>query len=206
MSNATAFLKVDGTWRQQGASFVRINNQWRTIATMFVKINGTWRSGGLGGEPGKPILQYVGPGSFQILGYDPNLDYQATLITGSGSANLNTSTGVYALTEPNARFSVSAAYAPGAPRSALSFMERKAAVLVVVEFTQFFNPCGDCRTDVDPNSWTCGCVGADAGGGQWGVCICRGPGFSFYEDFSGQGYIWSGADYTNGQGEWYKIS
>lgn len=40
-----------------------------------------------------------------------------------------------------------------------------------------YNPCGNCRTDVNPHTWGCGCGSpcGDSGGGQWGDCVCRGP-------------------------------
>lgn len=48
-----------------------------------------------------------------------------------------------------------------------------------VPYQSCYNPCGNCRTDVTPHSWTCGCGSPcnDDGGGQWGDCICHGPGY-----------------------------
>lgn len=152
--------------------------------------------------PVKPTLTYAGSGTsnngkFTIDNYDATYIYT---VTGSGSVSGNTLT----ITNANASVTLTAKSPKGLTTSSGVVAERKAAVLINVPYTQYNNPCGDCRTDVNPNTWTCGCVGADAGGGQWGVCICRGPGYSYYENQPG--YNWSGNDYTNGQGEWWKVT
>jgi hypothetical protein len=153
--------------------------------------------------PVKPTLTYAGSGTsnngkFTISNYNATFIY--TIASGSGSVSGNT------LTVTNATSSVTlTARAPkGTVASPGVIAERKAAVLISVPFTQYFNPCGDCTNAPGFWTWTCGCVGADAGGGQWGECICRGPGFSYWENQPG--YNWSGNDYTNGQGEWWKIT
>lgn len=54
-------------------------------------------------------------------------------------------------------------------------------------------------------TWTCP-PGSNGGGGQWGVNVCGTTCYTtpYWVDYSG--YTWSGANYTNGQGEWYKIT
>lgn len=49
-----------------------------------------------------------------------------------------------------------------------------------VPYQQCYNPCGNCRTDVNPHTWGCGCGSpcGDSGGGAYGDCICRGPGYN----------------------------
>jgi hypothetical protein len=75
--------------------------------------------------PEQPQIDYFGTGQFSILNYNPTLIYESTLLSGSGIATLNTSTGIYTLNNTNARFSVVAKYFSGTPNSAPGFMERK---------------------------------------------------------------------------------
>ena len=75
--------------------------------------------------PAAPIMDhYTATGQFVITNYDSSLVYTTALISGSGTATLNTSTGVYTLSSTTARFSVKAGYSASAPQSAVDFMER----------------------------------------------------------------------------------
>ena len=65
---------------------------------------------------------------------------------------------------------------------------------------QRYNPCGDCSNPSGAEngwSWSCGCYGGDAGGGQWGPCICR-KGATCTAENTYPGY-------SKGYDEWYKI-
>lgn len=147
----------------------------------------------------KPSISYTGnSGQFTINNYDPTFIYT---ITGNGSRSGNT----VSVTVLSGSCVITAKAPKGVSPSTSTtlFRQNRTYTTINVPFTQYYNPCGDCRTDVNPNSWSCGCVGADAGGGQWGVCICRGPGYSYQQEdsYSGSGYTFSGSG-----NEWYKVS
>lgn len=149
----------------------------------------------------KPTLSYAGSGTFTITNYDASYVYT---VTGSGSRSGATLTVTVATGDATitARFPTSVTESP----SATAY--RHAPTQTSVAFTQCSNPCGNCNTGVNPHTWSCGCGSGcnDSGGGAWGDCICRGPGYSYYDNYSGSGYSWSGSDYTNGSGEWYKTA
>jgi len=151
--------------------------------------------------PPRPNLQYLGSGTSNLGQFRINPFDSSYIYTVSGNGSL--SGDILFVTVSNGTATLTARAPKGTTQSASITAERKAPVLVNVPFQQAFDPCGDCRTDVNPNSWTCGCIGWDTGGGQWGVCICRGPGFSYWENQPG--YNWSGSDFNNGQGEWWRI-
>lgn len=76
--------------------------------------------------PAAPIMNHhTSTGQFVITNYNSTLAYTATLVSGSGTASLNTSTGVYTLSATPARFSITAGYAAAAPQSAQAFMDRR---------------------------------------------------------------------------------
>lgn len=203
-------VKIGGVWKTPAVTYVKVAGVWRTVATVSAKIGGTWRTSTFAGPPAAPVMTYLGSGTtnnglFEVSNTASGVDYFATNISGGGSATKTTVNGKvrFQLSASPSRWKVEARYAVGAPVSAADYMERKPAQRA--EYDQWYNPCGDCNTSVNPNTWTCGCVGGDAGGGQWGVCICRRyPGS--YINYGGSGYSWSGSDYTNGSGEWYKVS
>lgn len=149
--------------------------------------------------PAKPTLSYAGSGTtdngkFTITNYDANLTYTITNGTRSGST--------VTVTNQNTTATVTARLPKSVSNSSPAYPERKGAVQA--EYDQSYNPNGDLNTSVNPNTWTCP-SGWSAGGGAWGVGICRKyPGS--YTDFGGSGYTWSGSDYTNGSGEWWKIA
>jgi hypothetical protein len=155
--------------------------------------------------PAAPTLSYAGSGTtnngkFTITNYNATFIYTATGGTvASDVLTVTATTGSAVLTAKSPK---------GLTQSASITAYRQAANLVNVPYTQCYNPCGDCNPGGNPATWTCGCGSGcnDSGGGQWGVCICRGPGYSYYENYGPSGYTWSGADYTNGQGEWWKIA
>jgi hypothetical protein len=190
---------------------VKVAGAWRPVGSSFVKVAGVWRNSTLGKPPAKPVMQYAGSGTtnmgkFRIVNYQPSADY--TLVYQSGDNGGNIVGDLITITGPNAIWNVVASWGEGAPLSDPGTVERKAPWQTSVPYTSCYNPCGDCRTDVNPHTWSCGCGSGcnDSGGGQWGDCICRGPGYSYWTDARPQGYTWGGTDYTNGQGEWYKVA
>jgi hypothetical protein len=106
-------------------------------------------------KPDPPIMAYVTTGQFSISNYNPTLIYVATLTTGSGTATLNTSTGIYSLSGANSRFSVLAKYGAGAPDSDLDFMERKQ-----YEYT-YRDAATTCSRTVCLKECSCGCSAPD---------------------------------------------
>ena len=166
-------------------------------------------------EPDPPIMAYFSTGVFSISNYNPTLIYTATLTTGSGTATLNTSTGRYTLSAADSRFSVVAKYGAGAPESDADFMERKAPIPYTYRVATGPYACHGCSAPLGHAApccagGGCGCgtfhtAGAFAYTGFWACCA---PGYdeTGYYSFTSTGYTWSGADYTNGSGEWYKIT
>ena len=156
-------------------------------------------------------------GQFSISNYNPGIIYVPTLITGSGTATLNTSTGRFTLSAPDSRFSVIAKYGVGAPESDARFMERKAPVQVDNSYFVETSPfqcygCGAPEGFAAPccAPGPCGCgtfhqAGAFPYTGFWACCAGGYIQPSFYWQNFGPSYTWSGSDYTNGQGEWYKL-
>ena len=208
-------IRVGGSWRTAAVTSVKVGGSWRTVATISVKVAGAWKATTFAGAPAAPVVAYLGSGAsnlglFEVSNTVPGAEYIATNISGGGSATASVVNGKvrFQLSSATSRWSVKARYAAGAPESAVDYMERKSPDQTSVPYTQCYNPCGDCNTSVNPNTWSCGCGSGcnDSGGGAWGVCICRGPGYSYWNNYSGSGYGWSGSDYTNGAGEWWKTS
>lgn len=161
--------------------------------------------------PSAPTLTYRGSGTsnlgkFQVTNYDATFQYDATGGTLAYDAGL--AAWVFTVTASTGSGVLKAKSAKGLTFSASVTAYRHVADQTYVAFTQCYNPCGNCRTDVNPHTWSCGCGSGcnDSGGGAWGDCICRGPGYSYWNNYSGSGYAWSGSDYTNGSGEWWKIA
>lgn len=182
---------VVGCWRLGGVAVSR--------AIRFASVAGGGRI-----TPATPTLSYAGSGTtdngkFTITNYDASYTYTVSGGTLSGST--------LTVTSATGSATISAITPKGLSSSASRTAYRHAADQTSVAFTQCYNPCGNCRTDVNPHTWSCGCGSGcnDAGGGQWGDCICRGPGYSYWNNYGTSGYTWSGSNYTNGSGEWWKI-
>jgi hypothetical protein len=225
MSNLNAWSKINGTWRPQGFTAVKVGGQWRVIARSFVKVSGVWRTAGLGVPPPRPVMAWHTTGQFRITNYNASFDYVARYANGSGSATLNTSTGIYSLSGANSGFFVSAAYAAGAPRSAEGYMERRARAQSCGNFSACGTapsfPC-NCRENRralcnEPPDLSCsGCEcpnrflpGASCGCFDGSRCICWdygppfcdtcGGGFNYCcvdVNFSGQGYTDRGTEWS----------
>jgi hypothetical protein len=219
MSNLNAWSKINSEWRSQGLTSVKVSGQWRTIARSFVKVNGVWRTAGLGVPPPRPIMVWHSTGQFRISNYNASFNYQTRYANGSGTATLNTSTGIYTLDGANSGFFVSAAYAAGAPRSTEGYMERKARAQTCGNFPECGTaPTFDCNCrenrratcNEPPGSDTdcCRACPAPSYDGQ-NRCICWvfgppfcdtcGGGFNYCcldVDFSGQGYTDRGTEWS----------
>lgn len=168
-------VKVGGLWKTPSIVYTKVGNQWKIVAQTFTKVNGVWRTTTFGSPPSAPIMGYISTGVFNITNYDSTLVYQATLISGSGTATLNTSTGRYTLSSANARFSVVARYAASSPASGQDFMERRAYTYSCRTVPQ------TCCETVCIEQCTCGCSGPDpntggcpAGSSPNGQCGCGG--------------------------------
>lgn len=152
-----------------------------------------------------PTLSYAGSGTtnngkFTITNYDSSYTYTCSGGTISGNQVTVTAT--------TGSATVTATTPKGLSASAPVTPSRHAWDQTYVAYTQCYNPCGNCRTDVNPHTWGCGCGSGcnDSGGGAWGDCICRGPGYYYANNYGPSGYTWSGSDYNNGSGEWWKIA
>jgi hypothetical protein len=217
---------VFGQWRAPETVYVKVDGSWRIVEQTFANIGGSWRQTTLGRPPERPIMDWHSLGKFRITNYSSSIYYETRFANGSGSVSLDASTGIYTLSGPNSGFYVSAAYAPGAPKSEEGYMERKAKVAVCGNFPECGTapsyPC-KCRPNriaicneppgdggVCPNPGlpgaSCGCY--DASQNRcicWAVgpdyCDTCGGGFNYCcsrtVDFSGQGY-------TDRVSEWSK--
>lgn len=147
-------LKVDGAWRTPAITRVKVDGVWRLVSVAYVKVDGVWRISTLAGAPAVPTLQHTGYGQFTITNYDPALTYTLTLVSGGGTANRVGA--VITLSNVNARFSITAAYAAGATQSTAGFFERKAYTYTEEFYDCYYtqDPCGSC-----PGGWWCGDFG-----------------------------------------------
>ena len=76
--------------------------------------------------PAAPIMDHhTATGQFIITNYSSSLVYTTALVSGGGTATLNTGTGVYTLSSTTARFSITVGYSGSSPQSAADFMERR---------------------------------------------------------------------------------
>jgi len=201
-------VKVGGVWRTTGNTYVKVGGVWRTVATVSVKTGGVWHNTDFTVPPAAPIMGWVSYGIFNVTNPVAGAVYTPTLISGGAGASWDEGNKRFTLSSTVARFSVTAGWgatSTGIPQSAPDYMDRQARTVdsVWIDFSQCSNPCGNCRTDVNPHTWSCGCGSGcnDSGGGQWGDCICRGPGYWTYPDHS-----YAGAGYTDGGSEWWKVS
>lgn len=148
------------------------------------------------------MLAYAGSGltnngKFTISNYDASLVYSVT----GGTVSGNTIT----VTDPNGSATVTARAPKGLADSSATTLMLHAAdqgYTITIGF-QCYGNGGGCVN----NHCGCGTYHTAAEGwaytGWWACCEGR----SYYwNSYSGSGYTWSGTDYTNGQGEWWKIA
>lgn len=205
-------IKIAGTWIQPALLQVKVSGTWRTVSQTFVKVDGTWRTTTLGSAPSAPIMDHhTATGQFIITNYNASLVYTATNISGGGTATLNTTTGVYTVSSATSRWSVSAAYAVGAPQSAVDYMERKAYTYSYVQTGCSPNCrgiCCGCGPTVNcsnccPQLGGCGCCGDGSCGADG--CICCGgsagctPTYGNVKDATPSGY-------NDSYSEWWKVT
>ena len=153
--------------------------------------------------PAKPTLVYAGSGTtnngkFTIENYDASLTYTVTGGTRSGAT--------ITVTDANGTASVTARSGKSVSESPAGSAQRKAATQyrVVTSPSQCYysgscaSQCGGCGTYYAAGAW--------APGSAAGFYSCCDQGYYVYDNYTGSGYTWGGSDYTNGQGEWWKIS
>lgn len=167
-------IKVNDSWVQPTGIYVKVDEQWKILSNTYARVDGVWKQTTFGAAPAKPTVSYVSTGLFSIQNYDSSLVYTTTLISGSGSATLNTSTGRYTLSNSPARFKVECSYAVGGPTSA-GYMERKPYAYSCRTVS------GTCCSTCCVEQCSCGCVGAGpsgcpSGSSPNGQCGCGGAG------------------------------
>lgn len=193
-------VKVGGSWRTPAVTYVKVAGVWRTVATVSVKVAGTWRTSTFADPPAKPTLNHhTTAGQFIITNYSPSLIYTATLVSGSGSATLNTSTGVYTLSSQNARFSVTAKYAAGTSESTAGYMER-------AQYTTT-------ATNVDvsyihglPQHGVINYGGYSIPGSRWTYCLEASYGGECPHQEGTNVKNATPSGYTDSYGEWWRVS
>lgn len=215
-------VKVGGVWRTPATVSVKVAGAWRTAATVSVKVGGAWHVSTMGGAPA-PVMTYVSAGVFEVSNTEAGV-YTATLVSGSGTATQTTVGGKirFTLSEKTARFSVTFAYAVGAPQSQPDYMERKEyahSCRTVPETCG--SPCNcslvgsncycvapgpsGCPAGTTPNN-ECGCAGTSTPcmGGSIGHIECQ----ICYSDCSYEvcDVLINEPDYTNSGSEWYKVA
>lgn len=154
--------------------------------------------------PSIPTLTYAGSGTtnngkFTITNYNSSFIYS---VSGNGSITSNTLTVNSATTSVN--LTVKSPKGVSFSSSITAF--RQAATQYFVQTGApyccndgFCAGCfGGCGTFYAAGKWC-----AECGDGYWS---CGTPGYNAYTNYSANGYTWSGSNYTNGQGEWWKIS
>lgn len=139
----------------------------------------------------KPTFTQSAAGSFTISNYNSLYTYTATVTAGTVTISGSSVT----LSNANSVATVNVSYARAVPATP-GTVERKAYTYTTPEYDQSYNPNGDLNTNVNPNSWTCP-PGWTAGGGAWGVGICRIYPGTTYKDSTPSGY-------TDSNGEWWK--
>jgi hypothetical protein len=152
--------------------------------------------------PLKPTLSYAGSGltnmgKFTVTNYDSTFTYTATGGSIAGSTfTVTASTGSGTLT----------ARAPKgltASTAVTAFRQAPTQSFIATGPVQcYYSPscasqCGGCGTFYPAGGW--------GPGEPAGFYACCAPGYFAYDNYAGSGFTWGGTDYTNGQGEWWKI-
>jgi hypothetical protein len=156
--------------------------------------------------PVKPTLTYAGSGltnmgKFTITNHDATYIYTAT--GGTVASNVLT------VTATTGSATLTAKAPKGLTDSAGVIAERKAPTQTFIVTTPF--QCYGCPSPgfgapcCAPGP--CGCGTFHASGFDYsGFWACCEAGYYVYDNYAGSGYTWGGSDYTNGQGEWWKIT
>jgi len=186
-------IKISGAWITPARVFPKVGGEWKIAVITYAKVDGAWRITTFGAPPPKPNLSYQSNHVFQITNYSSTLVYSTNATSGSGTATLNTSTGVYSISgsTANYRFDVIARYAIGALPSDPGFMERKQHSFSCrqVTYTEAYGcncglvggncscgppgPSGGCEDGSSPNG-QCGCGGSvPCMYGSIGTVVCQ---------------------------------
>ena len=157
--------------------------------------------------PAAPTLSYAGSGTtnngkFTITNYDATYIYTAT--GGTVASNVLT------VTDTTGSGVLTAKSPKGLSQSASVTAYRQAPTQTFIATGPF--ACHGCSSP-GPSApccapGPCGCGtfhNASEGWAYTGYWACCTPGYYVYDSYVSQGYTWSGTDYTNGQGEWWKI-
>lgn len=154
--------------------------------------------------PDRPTLSYLGSGTtnngkFSITNYNSSFIYNITGGTRSDSTiTVTAATGSATITARSPKGFVDSP-------SIAAF--RQAATQYFVETVPF--RCYECGSPPCCAPGCCGCgtcyYDSNNGFGKSGCFACCPCGYYAYTNYSGSGYTWSGSNYTNGQGEWWKI-
>jgi hypothetical protein len=137
-------------------------------------------------------------GKFTITNHDATYIYTAT--GGTVASNVLTVTATTGSSTLTAR-------APkGLTASTGVVAERKAPTQTYIQtapFQCYYNPscasqCGGCGTYYAAGAW--------GPGEPAGFYSCCDQGYFVYDNYAGSGFTWGGSNYTNGQGEWWKIT
>lgn len=153
-----------------------------------------------------PTMSYAGSGNsnigkFNITNYNSSNIYTVSNGTVSGS--------VVTITNTTATSTITAKTPKGIYQSSSISIERKAPDQYYVVTTPF--QCYGCKsTGFDAPCCApgpCGCGTFHATGfGDSGFYACCDVRSYYYNSYTGSGYTWGGSDYTNGTGEWWKIT
>lgn len=154
-----------------------------------------------------PTLTYAGSGTtnngkFTITNYDSTFTYT---ISGTGSRSTNTLT----VTNATSSVTLTATSPKGLTASSTVTCARQAPTTYSYFVSTGPTTCQWCPSCCSgPNG--CGTVhfnpDASPPGNQYFLCSSPGYTASGYNSFTSTGYTWGGADYSNGSGEWFKIS
>lgn len=154
--------------------------------------------------PDRPNLSYLGSGitnlgQFNITNYNSSFIYNITGGTRSDS--------IITVTGGTGSATISARSPKGFVDSPVITAFRQAPTQYFVETVPF--RCYECGSPPCCAPGCCGCgtcyYDSNNFAGKPGCFACCACGYFAYTNYSGSGYAWSGANYTNGQGEWWKI-
>ncbi len=150
-----------------------------------------------------PTLTYAGSGTtnngqFTITNYNSTFTYT---ISGTGSRSTNTLT----VTNTNSSVTLTATSPKGLTASSIVTCSRQAPTTY-----SYFVATGpsECHFSESYNGGTYYAAYAFGGDPRAGFYACYPPGYyaTGYNSFTSTGYTWGGSDYSNGSGEWFKIS
>lgn len=210
-------IKINDAWVQPTSIYVKVDGQWKILSNTSAKVDGVWKTTTFGSSPPKPTVSYVSTGLFALNTFDPSLTYVATLVSGSGTATLNTINGRYTISGADCRFKVDISYVPGSPATSV-YMERKSYTYSCRDVTYTYGcncrlvggdcSCVECRNGGSDNG-QCGCTGYFPNGqkkcmvGSIGTVVCdtcTGCCNSVCDVLINQ------TGYTNSGSEWYKVA